>query len=423
MPARALKVRAFSSILTKKVKIMEKLTISDLEIEGKKVLIRCDFNIPLDDKGKITDDTRIQAALPTIRYALGRECAVILMSHLGRPKGKVDPKLSLKPVAERLGELLNLEVLMAPDCIGPEVEKMARELKGGEVLLLENLRFRSGEETNDEKFAQQLASLADVFIQDAFGTVHRAHASTSGVPKHLPSGAGFLLQKEIKYLKQALEEPERPFLAILGGAKISTKIGVINKLLSKVDSLILGGAMAYTFLRAENIGTGSSMVEEDKIDTAGEILKQASKKKVTVLLPLDHIIANQASEDAESKEISEVAIPEGWIGVDIGSFSVKRFSSAIKSAKTILWNGPMGIFEIDKFSQGTKAIAEAIAEATKKGSISIVGGGDSVAAVTKSGLQENISHISTGGGAALEFLEGKELPGIAALKDKQGDKK
>ncbi|HUW23330.1 MAG TPA: phosphoglycerate kinase [bacterium] len=401
---------------------MEKLTISDLEIEGKKVLIRCDFNVPLDDKGKITDDTRIQAALPTIRYALGRECAVILMSHLGRPKGKVDPKLSLKPVAERLGELLNLEVLMAPDCIGPDVEKMARELKGGEVLLLENLRFRSGEETNDEKFAQQLASLADVFIQDAFGTVHRAHASTSGVPRHLPSGAGFLLQKEIKYLKQALEEPERPFLAILGGAKISTKIGVINKLLSKVDSLILGGAMAYTFLRAENIGTGSSMVEEDKIDTAGEILKQASKKKVTVLLPLDHIIANKASEDAESKEISEVAIPEGWIGVDIGSFSVKRFSSAIKSAKTILWNGPMGIFEIDKFSQGTKAIAEAIAEATKKGSISIVGGGDSVAAVTKSGLQENVSHISTGGGAALEFLEGKELPGIASLKDKRGDK-
>jgi len=402
---------------------MEKLSISDLEIEGKKVLIRCDFNVPLDDKGKITDDTRIQAALPTIRYALGRECAVILMSHLGRPKGKVDPKLSLKPVAEKLGELLNLEVLMAPDCIGPEVEKMARELKGGEVLLLENLRFRSGEETNDEKFTQQLASLADVFIQDAFGTVHRAHASTSGVPKHLPSGAGFLLQKEIKYLKQALEEPERPFLAILGGAKISTKIGVIKKLLSKVDSLILGGAMAYTFLRAENIGTGSSMVEEDKIDTAGEILKQASKKKVTVLLPLDHIIANKVSEDAESKEISEVAIPEGWIGVDIGSFSIKRFSSAIKSAKTILWNGPMGIFEIDKFSKGTKTIAEAIAEATKKGSISVVGGGDSVAAVTKSGLQENVSHISTGGGAALEFLEGKELPGIAVLKDKRGDKK
>ncbi len=402
---------------------MEKLTISDLEIEGKKVLIRCDFNVPLDDKGKITDDTRIQAALPTIRYALGRECAVILMSHLGRPKGKVDPKLSLKPVAERLGELLSLEVLMAPDCIGPEVEKMAGELKGGEVLLLENLRFRSGEETNDEKFAQQLASLADVFIQDAFGTVHRAHASTSGVPRHLPSGAGFLLQKEIKYLKQALEEPERPFLAILGGAKISTKIGVIKNLLPKVDSLILGGAMAYTFLRAEKIGTGNSMVEEDKIDTASEILKQASKKKVTVLLPIDHIIANRVSEDAESKEISEVTIPEGWIGVDIGSFSIKRFSSAIKSAKTILWNGPMGIFEIDKFSKGTKTIAEAIAEATKKGSISIVGGGDSVAAVTKSGLQENVSHISTGGGAALEFLEGKELPGIAALKDKRGDKK
>ena len=397
---------------------MGKLTISDLEIEGKKILIRCDFNVPLDDKGRIVDDTRIQAALPTIRYALGRECRVILMSHLGRPKGKVDPKLSLKPVAERLGELLNLKVLMASDCVGPEVEKMTGELKGGEVLLLENLRFHSGEETNDETFAKQLASLADVFIQDAFGTVHRAHASTSGVPRHLPSGAGFLLQKELKYLKQALEEPERPFLAILGGAKISTKIGVIKNLLPKVDSLILGGAMAYTFLRAENIETGNSMVEENKISTAGEILKQASKKKVTVLLPIDHIIANKVSEDAKSKEISEVAIPEGWIGVDIGSFSIKRFCSAIKSAKTILWNGPMGIFEIDKFSQGTRAIAEAIAEATKKGSISIVGGGDSVAAVTKMGLQENVSHISTGGGAALEFLEGKELPGISALKDK-----
>lgn len=397
---------------------MEKLTISDLEIEGKKILIRCDFNVPLDDKGRIVDDTRIQAALPTIRYALGRECAVILMSHLGRPKGKVDPKLSLKPVAERLGELLNLEVLMASDCVGPEVEKMAGELKGGEVLLLENLRFHSGEETNDETFAKQLASLADLFIQDAFGTVHRAHASTSGVPKHLPSGAGFLLQKEIKYLKQALEEPERPFLAILGGAKISTKIGVIKNLLPKVDSLILGGAMAYTFLRAENIETGNSMVEEDKIDTAGEILKQASKKKVTVLLPIDHIIANKVSKDAKSKEISEVTIPKGWIGVDIGSFSIKRFCSAVKSAKTILWNGPMGIFEIDKFSKGTRAIAEAIAEATKKGSISIVGGGDSVAAVTKTGLEEKVSHISTGGGAALEFLEGKELPGIVALKDK-----
>jgi len=397
---------------------MEKLTISDLEIEGKKILIRCDFNVPLDDKGRIVDDTRIQAALPTIRYALGRECRVILMSHLGRPKGKVDPKLSLKPVVERLGELLNLEVLMASDCVGPEVEKMTGELKGGEVLLLENLRFHSGEETNDETFAKQLASLADVFIQDAFGTVHRAHASTSGVPRHLPSGAGFLLQKELKYLKQALEEPERPFLAILGGAKISTKIGVIKNLLPKVDSLILGGAMAYTFLRAENIETGNSMVEENKISTAGEILKQASKKKVTVLLPIDHIIANKVSQDAKSKEISEVTIPKGWIGVDIGSFSIKRFSSAIKSAKTILWNGPMGIFEIDKFSQGTRAIAEAIAEATKKGSISIVGGGDSVAAVTKMGLQDNVSHISTGGGAALEFLEGKELPGIVALKDK-----
>ena len=397
---------------------MGKLSISDLEIEGKKVLIRFDFNVPLDERSRITDETRIKAALPTIRYALGRDCAVILMSHLGRPKGKVDPKLSLKPIAERLGELLNLKVLMASDSIGPDVEKVARGLKGGEVLLLENLRFHSGEEANDEKFAQQLASLADVFVQDAFGTVHRAHASTSGVPKYLPSGAGFLLQKEIKYLKEALEEPERPFLAILGGAKISTKIGVIKNLLPRVDSLILGGAMAYTFLRAENIGTGNSMVEEDKIATASEILKQASKKKVMVLLPLDHIIANRASEDAQSKEISEVTIPEGWMGVDIGSFSIKRFSSAINSSKTILWNGPMGIFEIDKFSEGTKTIAEAIAEATRKGSISIVGGGDSVAAVAKAGLQENMSHISTGGGAALEFLEGKELPGIAALKDK-----
>jgi len=397
---------------------MEKLSISDLEIEGRKVLIRCDFNVPLDERGRIVDDTRIKAALPTIRYALGRDCAVILMSHLGRPKSKVEPKLSLKPVAPRLGELLNLNVVMAPDCIGPGVEKMARELKRGEVLLLENLRFHPGEEANDEKFARQLASLADVFVQDAFGTVHRAHASTAGVPRYLPSGAGFLLQKEIKYLKQALEEPEKPFLAILGGAKISTKIGVIKNLLPKVDSLILGGAMAYTFLRAEEISTGSSMVEESEIATAGEILKQASREEVTVLLPLDHVVAKRASEDAESKEISEVSIPEGWVGVDIGSFSIKRFSSAVKSSRTILWNGPMGIFEIDKFSKGTKAIAQAIAEATKKGSVSIVGGGDSVAAVTKFGLEDNMSHISTGGGAALEFLEGKELPGIAALKDK-----
>ena len=397
---------------------MEKLSISDLEIEGRKVLIRCDFNVPLDERGRITDDTRIKAALPTIRYALGRDCAVILMSHLGRPKDKVEPKLSLKPVASRLGELLNLNVAMAPDCIGPGVEKMARELKRGEVLLLENLRFHSGEEANDEKFARQLASLADVFVQDAFGTVHRAHASTAGVPRYLPSGAGFLLQKEIKYLKQALEDPEKPFLAILGGAKISTKIGVIKNLLPKVDSLILGGAMAYTFLRAEEISTGSSMVEESEIATAGEILKQASREEVTVLLPLDHVVAKRASEDAESKEISEVSIPEGWVGVDIGSFSIKRFSSAVKSSRTILWNGPMGIFEIDKFSNGTRAIAQAIAEATKKGSVSIVGGGDSVAAVTKFGLEDNMSHISTGGGAALEFLEGKELPGIAALKDK-----
>jgi len=396
---------------------MAKLSISDLEIEGKKVLIRCDFNVPLDDRGRITDDTRIEAALPTIRYGLGRDCRVILMSHLGRPKGK-DTKLSLKPVAERLGQLLGQEVLMAPDCIGPDVEKMARELKGGQVLLLENLRFHPEEEANDERFAQKLASLADVFIQDAFGTVHRAHASTAGVAKYLPSGAGFLLQKEIKYLKQALEEPEKPFLAILGGAKISTKIDVIRNLLPKVDSLILGGAMAYTFLRAEDIETGSSMVEEDKIGVAKEILKEASRLKVTVLFPLDHIVANRVSEDAETKEISEVAIPEGWRGVDIGSFSIKRFSSVISSSKTIVWNGPMGIFEIEKFSKGTNAIAKAIAEATKKGSISIVGGGDSVAAVTKAGLEKYISHISTGGGAALEFLEGKELPGIAVLKDK-----
>jgi len=397
---------------------MDKFSISDLEIEGKKVLIRCDFNVPLDERGRITDDTRIRSSLPTIRYALGRDCPVILMSHLGRPEGKVVPELSLKPVAERLGELLDLQVHMATDCIGPEVENMASELKGGEVLLLENLRFHPEEEDNDPRFAQQLASLADVFVQDAFGTVHRAHASTSGVPRYLPSGAGFLLQKEIKYLKRALEEPERPFLAILGGAKISTKIGVIKNLLSRVDSLILGGAMAYTFLRAEGIGTGNSLVEEDKVATAKEILKEASENKVTVLLPLDHLIAKQVSEKAKSKEISEVTIPEGWVGVDIGSFSIKRFSSVIESSKTIVWNGPMGIFEIDKFNKGTRAIAEAIAKATKKGSITIVGGGDSVAAVTKVGLQESISHISTGGGATLESLEGKELPGIAALKDK-----
>ncbi len=395
---------------------MAKLSIKDVDIQGRKVLMRVDFNVPLDEKGNVTDDTRIRAALPTIQYALDKGCKIILMSHLGRPKGNVIPEMSLKPVAARLSEISGIDVIMAPDCIGEEVRKLADGLEAGQILLLENLRFHIEETKNDESFAKELAGLGEIFVQDAFGSVHRAHASTSSVCKYLTGVCGFLLEKEIEYLGKAIENPSKPFLAILGGAKVSDKIGVIENLAGKVDSIIIGGAMAYTFLKAEGIQVGASRVEEDKLDLARELLTKY-QGKITILLPSDHLIADKVDENAQTKVVG-VEIPDGWLGVDIGPVTVNRFSNMVRNAKMIVWNGPMGIFEMDKFAEGTMKIAHLLADTTDKGAISIIGGGDTVAAINKAGLKNKMSHISTGGGASLEFLEGKALPGIVALKDK-----
>lgn len=404
-----------------------KKTLKEMNLKEKKVLVRVDFNVPLDEKGQITNDKRIVATLPTIKYLLEQKAAVILMSHLGRPKGKVVPSMSLKPVAKRLGELIGKEVKMAPDCIGPEVKKLAADLKSGEILLLENLRFHQEEEDNNDKFAKELASIGEVFVQDAFGTVHRAHASTVGIVKYVKdAGAGFLVEKELKFLGDTLNNPKRPFLAILGGAKVSDKIDVIENLLDKVDDLIIGGAMAYTFLKAEGVETGKSLVENDKIDVAKNLLKNAQKKKVSIFIPNDHIVVDKIDFEkkvvlngAIVKETEGADIPAGFIGVDIGPETLRRFSPLILSAKTIIWNGPLGVFEIDEFSKGTVEVAKVVAQSTEKGSISVVGGGDSIAAVKKAGVDKKITHISTGGGASLEFLEGKELPGIAVLPEKK----
>jgi triosephosphate isomerase len=396
---------------------MRKLTIEDVQLENKKIIVRVDYNAPIDENGNITDDTRIVATLPTIKYLMERNCKIILISHLGRPKGKVDKKYSLRPVAKRLSELLSKEVKFVEDCIGGDVKSAVNELKSGEVILLENLRFHPEEEKNDLSFAKELASLGDIFVQDAFGTVHRAHASTVGIAQFLPAYCGFLLKKEIEYFAKVLENPARPFLAILGGAKVSDKIGVITNLLEKVDSLIIGGAMAYTFLKSQNISVGDSLCEEDKLNVAKEILLKATEKKVSIFLPIDHIIAKDITAESEIQQTSGVDIPDGWKGVDIGSMSILRFISIIRNAKTIVWNGPLGIFEIDKFSKGTTAIAQVVAEVTDKGAISVVGGGDTAAAVAKAGVSAHISHISTGGGASLEMLEGKELPGISVIKE------
>ncbi|OGS45239.1 MAG: phosphoglycerate kinase [Elusimicrobia bacterium RIFOXYD2_FULL_34_15] len=395
---------------------MAKLTIKDVNLKGKKVLVRVDYNVPLDKSQNITDDTRIKESIPTLKYLIDNNCKLILCSHLGRPKGKVAPEFSLKPVAKRLSELLKQDVKFAPDCIGPEVKKLADGLKPKEILLLENLRFHSEEEKNDENFAKQLSELAEFFVQDAFGTVHRAHASTAGVNKFLPSAAGFLLEKEIKYLGGAMQNPARPFVAILGGAKVSDKIGVIENLLNKVDVILIGGAMAYTFLKAMGIQVGQSRVEEDKLDLAKALLRKSSK--IRFLMPIDHIIADKIDQNANVEESQGLEIKDGWMGVDIGSMTQAIYSSVIAKAKTIVLNGPMGVFEIDKFATGTYTICKAIADSTSKGAISIIGGGDSVSAVKNAGVADKMSHISTGGGASLEFLEGKELPGIAALKDK-----
>jgi 3-phosphoglycerate kinase len=400
---------------------MSKKTVADIpdkDLKGKKVFVRCDFNVPLDENQNITSDKRIKAAMPTIEYLIKKGARLILASHLGRPKGEVKKELSLVPVQKRLSELLNKAVKMAPDCIGEEVKKMISELKDGDILLLENLRFHKAETKNDPEFAKELASLADIYVSDAFGTVHRAHASTEGIAHYLPAYAGFLIEKELKFLGGALTDPKRPFVAIIGGAKVSGKLEVLKSLISKVDKLIVGGGMAYTFFKARGTKVGNSLVEDDLIKDAKEILKTAIDRDVPFLLPLDHVVADKFAEDANVKVVPRTTIPDGWQGMDIGPDTIEKFKNAIKDAKTIVWNGPMGVFEMEKFAAGTVAIAQAVAEATAAGAVSIIGGGDSASAVKKAGLADKMSHISTGGGASLEFLEGKVLPGIAVLQDK-----
>jgi len=397
---------------------MQKKTLSDISCTGKRVLMRVDFNVPLDESRSITNDKRIIEALPSIRQVLESGGRLILMSHLGRPKGQVAEEFSLAPVAQRLSELLDTNVVMAGDCIGTEVMQQALHLQDGEVMLLENLRFHAGEEKNDPEFARELASMGEIYVNDAFGTAHRAHASTEGICHFMPvSVAGFLMEKELRYLGQSLDNPERPFLAILGGAKISGKIDVLENLLDKVDTVLVGGAMIFTFFKAQGIDTGKSLVEEDRIELAKRLLDKAREKNVRMLLPQDVVAATEFSADAATKTVDINSIPADMMGLDIGPQTVATYAKEILNAKTIVWNGPMGVFEIEKFSHGTIAIAQAMADATAKGTITIVGGGDSAAAVMKAGLGSAMTHISTGGGASLEFMEGKELPGIAALND------
>ncbi|HVP35799.1 MAG TPA: phosphoglycerate kinase [Terriglobales bacterium] len=398
---------------------MNKLTIDDLKLKDKRVLVRVDFNVPLNEKKEVADDTRIVESLPTIKKILSEGGKAILMSHLGRPKGK-DPNLSLAPVAQRLEKLLGKPVKFVDDCIGEKVEKAVSELKSGECLLLENLRFYPQEEKNDPEFAKSLAKLGDVYVNDAFGTAHRAHASTEGVTKYFKEcAAGYLMQKELKYLSMALSQPKRPFVAILGGSKISGKIDVIKNLMNKVDTLLIGGGMAFTFYKALGKEIGTSLVEADKVELAKEILQEAGKKNVDLELPLDFVIAPEAKEDASTKVVDKDNIPSGWKGLDIGPKTEELFKQKIDKANTIVWNGPMGVFEVDKFARGTMGVAKELAEVTRKSTVTIVGGGDSVAALAKVNLEKKMTHVSTGGGASLEFLEGKTLPGIAALTDKK----
>jgi phosphoglycerate kinase len=411
---------------------MKKATIRDADVQGKPVLVRVDFNVPLNDARQITDDTRIRAALPTIDYLLGHQAAIILMSHLGRPDGQRVEKLSLKPVAERLAQLLGQPVRLAPDCVGPETARLAQALQPGEVLLLENLRFHKEEEKNDPDFARQLASLGQVYVNDAFGTAHRAHASTEGVAHILPGYAGFLMEKELDYLGSALETPRRPFVAIIGGAKISDKIGVLNRLLQLADALLIGGAMANTFLKAQGHDVGASLVEDDRLDEARHILADAQNRGRRFLLPVDVIAADTFAADATSYPITFAdtspsasqtsmlgRVPAGWRILDIGPETIERFRSELTDAQTVVFNGTMGVAEFPAFAKGTNAIIEALAEATRRGATTIIGGGDSAAAVEAAGAATQMSHVSTGGGASLEFLEGRTLPGVAALQDKQ----
>ena len=395
---------------------MNKKTIKDIDVSGKKVLVRCDFNVPLDADKNITDETRINAALPTIRYLLDNGAAVILCSHLGRPKGEFNMKYSLAPVAKRLSEKLGFEVKLAKDVVGEDAKALAAAVKPGEAVLLENVRFMPGEEKNDPELAKELASMAEIYVSDAFGTVHRAHASTAGVAAYLPAVAGFLIGKELDFLGGAISNPERPFVAILGGAKVKDKIGVITNLLDKVDSLIIGGGMAYTFQKATGKSIGNSLLDEERIDLAKELMQKAKDKGVKLLLPVDNVCGDKFENDCNIIVTDSAdGIPDGYEGMDIGPKTVKLFSDEIAKAKTVVWNGPMGVFEMPNFAKGTLAIAKAMAAS---GATTIIGGGDSAAAVTQMGLADKMSHISTGGGASLEFLEGKTLPGVAALNDK-----
>ena len=394
---------------------LNKKTVEDIDVGGKKVLVRCDFNVPFDDKGEITDPKRIDEALKTIRYLVDHKAKVILCSHLGRPKGEFNMKYSLAPVAAYLSKALGQEVKMAKDVVGESAKSIAASLKDGEVELIENVRFHKEEEKNDPAFAKELASLAEIYVNDAFGTAHRAHASTAGVADYLPAVCGYLIQKEITVMGKALEDPKRPFVAILGGAKVSDKIGVITNLLDKVDTLIIGGGMAYTFMKALGYSIGSSICENDKIDLAKDIMVKAKEKNVKFLIPVDNVIGKEYKPDTDFRRVDSDTIPDGWMGLDIGAKSCALFAGAIKGAGTVVWNGPMGVSEWEHFANGTLAGAQAVADS---GSISLIGGGDSAAAIEKLGFAEKMTHISTGGGASLEFLEGKVLPGIACLNDK-----
>lgn len=394
---------------------MNKKTVKDIDIKGKKVLVRCDFNVPYDENRKITDNRRIVAALPTIKYLIENNCKVILCSHLGRPKGEFKPEFSLNIVAEELSRLLGKEVKLAKDVVGEDAKALAANLKEGEVMLLENVRFEAGEEKNDEELSKAFASLAEVYVNDAFGTAHRAHSSTTGVASYLPAVSGFLIEKELNFLGTALENPERPFIAILGGKKVSDKIGVIKALLEKVDVLMIGGAMAYTFFKSMGYEVGNSICELDKLDLAKELMNEAKEKGVKFMLPVDTKVGKEFDPNTESKTVSYTEIPAGWEGFDIGEETIKLYSEELKKAKTVVWNGPLGLFEFDQFAVGTNSIAKTLADVD---AVKIIGGGDSAAAVEKAGLAEKFTHISTGGGASLEFLEGKKLPGIEALQDK-----
>lgn len=391
---------------------MNKKTIKDIDLKGKKVLVRCDFNVPLDENKNITDNRRIVGALPTIKYLLEQNCKIILCSHLGRPKGEFNKKFSLEPVQKELSKLLETNVKLAEDVIGKSAKELTENMKEKEIVLLENVRFEAGEEKNDEELSKKLASLAEVYVNDAFGTAHRAHSSTTGVASFMPAVSGFLIEKELEFMGSALENPKRPFIAILGGAKVSDKISVIENLLNKVDKILIGGGMAYTFLKAQGHKIGKSICEEDKLDLANEILEKAKQKNVQIILPIDSHITTEYSNETEDKFVHSQEIPDGWESLDIGPDTIKLFKEELKGAKTIIWNGPLGVCEFDKYEKGTQGVAKMIAETD---AISIVGGGDSSAAVEKLGLADKFSHISTGGGASLEFLEGKKLPGIEAL--------